>query len=73
MVKTELEWYTVKEKLPEDKEFVLVCYQSSTIWYDYVWFNKTDNVFEHSDFNIPLKNVIAWTRLSKEEILCGQR
>ena len=41
----------------------------SVIWYNYAWFNKTDNVFEHSDFDIPLKDVIAWTRLPKEEIL----
>lgn len=69
MIKTELEWYSVEEKLPQNREFVLVCYQSSAIWYNYAWFNKTDNVFEYSDFDIPLKDVIAWTRLPKEEIL----
>ena len=71
MVKTELEWHTVKEKLPENKELVLVCYRiNNNIWYDFLWYNKEYKVFEHADFNVELKDVIAWSELpKKEEIL----
>ena len=74
MIKTELEWYSVEEKLPQDREFVFVCYRiDNNIWYDFLWYNKEDKVFEHTDFNVELKDVIAWSELPKEGEYYGER